>query len=126
MDLFSTMLVDLFSTIFFWEGVVDLFLHHVGGEFLHHHHGCVDLSFTNFRGVGGFTGFGVGFGMVEDFVLNIWSYYTAAKSPLTNPQPYKSRSFTTSIASYLFRECKKRTYPAPSGHESQEKGILLP
>ena len=76
MDLFSTMLVDLFFTIFFCgEGVVDLFLHHVGGEFLHHHHGCVDFSFTNFRGVGGFTGFGVGFGMVEDCVEHMELLY---------------------------------------------------
>ena len=76
--------------LFWGEGVVDLCLHHVGGEFLHHHHGCVDFSFTNFRGVGGFTGFGVGFGMVEDFVLNIWSYYTAAKSPLKIHSPTKA------------------------------------
>ena len=126
-DFFFTMFVDLFFTIFCGErGWWICFSTMLVENSFTITMGVWICPFTNFRGVGGFTGFGVGLGMVEDFVLNIWSYYTAAKSPLTNPQPYKSRSFTTSIASYLFRECKKRTYPAPSGHESQEKGILLP
>ena len=71
-DLFSTMLVDCFFTIFLWgRGWWICFSTMLVENSFTITMGVWILSFTNFRGVGGFTGFGVGFGMVEDFVLNI-------------------------------------------------------
>ena len=71
-DLFSTMLVDFVLHHLFWgRGWWICFSTMLVENSFTITMGVWILSFTNFRGVGGFTGFGVGFGMVEDFVLNI-------------------------------------------------------